>query len=144
MVTANNIQEMPSGEVTVVKPGSRSLWPSLAFLATIFGIPWLLWRLVKSLALSTDEDEKSSSWINDPGAVACVTLYNYSAQRNDEMSFQAGEQLILAPSTQQPRTQGWALAQNGRSQGLVPQNYIQVLPRSGGGTEDASHTPQTS
>ena len=34
------------------------------------------------------------SRVDDPGAVPCVTLYSYTAVREDELSFEAGQQLV--------------------------------------------------
>ena len=34
--------------------------------------------------------------VDDPGAVPCVTLYRYSAVREDELTFEAGQQLVGA------------------------------------------------
>ena len=34
--------------------------------------------------------------VNDSGAVPCVTLYSYTAGREDELSFEAGQQLVGA------------------------------------------------
>ena len=34
--------------------------------------------------------------VDDPGAVPCVTLYSYSAVREDELTFEAGQQLVGA------------------------------------------------
>ena len=34
--------------------------------------------------------------VNDSGAVPCVTLYSYTAGREDELSFEAGHQLVGA------------------------------------------------
>ena len=45
----------------------------------------------------------------------------------NELSFVAGQHLILAPKDQQPSVQGWLLASNGKNVGLVPANYVKIL-----------------
>lgn len=110
---------------------SANVWPTVTFFAAVIGIPWLLWRIISGIARTDHTEQNSVSWLGDPAAVQCVTLYQYTAQRGDEMSFDAGQELILAPPNLQPRIQGWALAGNADAQGLIPQNYIQPLPPAG-------------
>lgn len=51
----------------------------------------------------------------------------FQARMKNELSFVAGQQLILAPKDQQPSIHGWLLASNGNNAGLVPANYIKIL-----------------
>lgn len=51
----------------------------------------------------------------------------FQAKMRNELSFAAGQQLILAPKDQQPSVSGWLLASNGKNAGLVPANYIKII-----------------
>lgn len=58
----------------------------------------------------------------------------------NELSFVAGQSLLLAPKDQQPSHQGWLLASNGSNVGLIPANYIKILGlRSSQPQQGSSH-----
>ena len=53
--------------------------------------------------------------------------YDFEAENEDEVSFQAGDTLRVAPKHKQPHVRGWLLATvDGRVAGLVPANHIKV------------------
>ncbi|XP_050734896.1 peroxisomal membrane protein PEX13-like isoform X2 [Eriocheir sinensis] len=104
---------------------SKSSWPIVLFLGVVFGGPYLIWRLLSSLVPSK---AKSSAWMTGQEEhFAAVGQYPFQARMKNELSFAAGQPLILAPKDQQPSYQGWLLASNGSNVGLVPGNYIKIL-----------------
>lgn len=59
-------------------------------------------------------------------------MYNFRASNPHELSFQAGQQIIVAPrevqQTQKLLNTGWALASiDNRTSGLIPINYVQRI-----------------
>ena len=53
--------------------------------------------------------------------------YSFDAENEDEICFQAGDVLRVAPKHKQPHVRGWLLASvDGKISGLVPANYIKV------------------
>ena len=70
-------------------------------------------------------DPKDWKKSKDP-AYRAVALYDFVAESNQELSFRAGQKLLVAPKELQPRdVRGWMLATNdGNRVGLVPYNYL--------------------
>lgn len=56
-------------------------------------------------------------------------IYDFRAERPEELSIKTDQHLILAPKDRQPRVRGWMLASDGNTTGLVPANYVKVLGR---------------
>lgn len=59
-------------------------------------------------------------------------MYNFRASNPHELSFQAGQHIIVAPrevqQTQKLLNTGWALASlDNRTSGLIPINYVQRI-----------------
>lgn len=59
-------------------------------------------------------------------------MYNFRATNPHELSFQAGQHIIVAPrevqQTQKLLNTGWALASiDNRTSGLIPINYVQRI-----------------
>ena len=48
------------------------------------------------------------------------------ARSHDELTISKNTVIRLAPKHRQPNVQGWLLASDGESQGLIPANYIKV------------------
>ncbi|KAG7171671.1 Peroxisomal membrane protein PEX13-like [Homarus americanus] len=104
---------------------SKSSWPIVMFLAVVFGGPYLIWRLLSSLAPTI---AKNRNWLQGRGEhYAAVAKYNFEAGNRNELTFRAGQALFLAPKDQQPNVRGWLLASNKNQCGLVPANYIKIL-----------------
>ncbi|XP_046851181.1 peroxisomal membrane protein PEX13-like [Xenia sp. Carnegie-2017] len=99
-------------------------WPLLLFFGVVLGTPWLIWRILSSLG-----DNNVNDWITGEGEhVLGEVLYDFVAERDDELSITAGECLRIAPKQKQPRIRGWLLATvDGNTKGIVPANYIKIL-----------------
>lgn len=74
-----------------------------------------------------------------PSTVKAV--YNFRAANPHELSFQAGQQIIVAPrevqQTQKLLNTGWALASiDNRTSGLIPINYVQRSTNESNQTTD--------
>lgn len=52
--------------------------------------------------------------------------FPFDARSQDELSLSKNTVIRLAPKHKQPNVQGWLLASDGETQGLVPANYIKV------------------
>lgn len=111
-----------------------SQWPLIMYMAFLIGAPYLTWRFVKSTggALDGSDNDQSQSWMTgDTEYFAAQAEYNFEASRQDELSFQAGDGLKIAPSDLQTSgNRGWLLATvDGTKSGLVPANRIKILGR---------------
>jgi len=63
-----------------------------------------------------------------PGHVQVVrALYNYTAQQNDELSFQEGDILYIIDKSDQS---GWWKAKVGNQEGMIPSNYVEESTES--------------
>ena len=109
--------------------GSAVLWPVLTFFSVVFGVPWLLWKLMSHMAQSDDLPEQQRAWQQQgEGQLTARALYSYRGAGGDELSFSAGDELTVAPQQLQPQLPGWILAGMNRQSGLVPANYVEILP----------------
>lgn len=124
---AGSMPQSPAGPFTEADlKASRSSWPIVMFLAVVFGGPYLIWRLLSSLAPTVKS--KTKAWVTGEGEhYAAVGVYNFQAGNQKELTFSAGQYLFLAPKNQQPNVRGWLLASNKKNTGLVPANYIKIL-----------------
>lgn len=122
-----NISSVPTHSLS---QGSQRLWPVAMFFTVIVGVPWLLWRLLAS-AVSQSDDENSSMWSESgstDGNSVARALYDFTAERSNELSITTGDELVVAPRQVQPNVPGWILVGKNRRSGLVPANYIEILP----------------
>lgn len=106
-----------SQEVLSKNNSHFSSWPIIMFFGIIIGAPWLIWKLISPNVPKwlSGEDEHYVS----------VGLYNFQAENPDELSFSAGQKIIIAPKDLQPRIKGWFLASvDGKKAGIVPVNYL--------------------
>jgi peroxin-13 len=71
-----------------------------------------------------------------------VALYDFMAASEKELTFTAGQTMMLAPKELQPKdVRGWLLATtDGSRVGYVPYNYIRVLPAT---RQVAGHSTQS-
>ncbi|KAK3880476.1 hypothetical protein Pcinc_015023 [Petrolisthes cinctipes] len=106
---------------------SKSSWPIVMFLVIVFSGPYLIWRLLSSLVPARNT---SKDWTRGRGEhYAAQVIHNFKAGARQELSAIAGQTLYIAPRDQQPSgVRGWLLASNGTACGLVPANYIRILP----------------
>lgn len=123
LVSAQSQQQQQPGQ------GSAVLWPVLTFFGVVFGVPWLLWKLMSQVAQPDDLPEQQRVWQQQgEGQLTARALYSYQGVRSDELSFSAGDELTVAPQQLQPQLPGWILAGMNRQSGLVPANYVEILP----------------
>ena len=52
--------------------------------------------------------------------------FTFQAETADELSVSGGDSVRIAPKERQPHIRGWLLVSDGKGQGLVPANYINV------------------
>ncbi|PVD22901.1 hypothetical protein C0Q70_16161 [Pomacea canaliculata] len=103
----------------------KSSWPIFMFFGIILGGPWLIWKLISSFSSSSQQESWAKGEVDHYAGQA---LYNFSARSDEELSFSAGQHIIIAPKEQQPQVRGWLLASvDGQKTGLVPATYIKVL-----------------
>ncbi|XP_003227817.2 peroxisome biogenesis factor 13 [Anolis carolinensis] len=124
------------GTVACVGPEERAAhsaksWPIFLFFAVVLGGPYLIWKLLSSYS---DDETASSHWASgEADHVVGRAEYDFNTVSEEEISFRAGEMLILAPKEQQPKIRGWLLAsRDGQTTGLVPANYIRILGKRKG------------
>ncbi|KAJ9593203.1 hypothetical protein L9F63_015248 [Diploptera punctata] len=125
-------QQAVSG-ATALPPGAdaksvRSSWPVIMFMAIMCSGPYLVWKLVNSLSnMNVPNSYDPKDWKKSKDAAyTAVGLYDFVAETNQELSFRAGQKLLVAPKELQPRDlRGWMLATaDGQKVGLVPYNYL--------------------
>ncbi|KAL2083176.1 hypothetical protein ACEWY4_020949 [Coilia grayii] len=106
-------------------------WPIFLFFAVVLGGPYLIWRLLRS---AEGPEETATNWASgEDDHVVARAEYDFVAASEEEISFQTGDMLNLAPKEQQPRIRGWLLASlDGQTTGLVPANYVKVLGKRRG------------
>lgn len=118
----------------------KSSWPIFMFFGIILGGPWLIWKLISSFSNTSQEE----SWAKgEADHYVAQALHGFSGQSEEELSFTAGQQLILAPKELQPQVRGWLLGSVGGRKGLVPHNYIKVMGRRRG-KQPTTTSPSTS
>ncbi|KAL8561737.1 hypothetical protein ACOMHN_026020 [Nucella lapillus] len=135
-----------AGAVPAGEDGSpkKSAWPIFMFFGIILGGPWLIWKLISSLSSSQEGEEAWSK--GEADHVVAQALHSFSRQGEEDLSFSAGQLLILAPKERQPQVRGWLLASVEGRKGLVPYNYIKILGKRRGRqtTTSVAGTPNQS
>lgn len=110
--------------------GGKSSWPVLMFFAIIMGGPWLIWKFLRATFANPAEQGWATGTEDHFVARA---LYDFKGEGTDELSFQAGANLHVAPKELQPRMKGWLLASvDGKTVGIIPANYVKVLGKRRG------------
>ncbi|XP_055905152.1 peroxisomal membrane protein PEX13 [Eupeodes corollae] len=106
-----------------------SPWPVLAFISFIFTAPYLIMKLIGTVTeTALEETRNPQKWVNPLEATAS---YDFQARNQSELSFQAGQRILVAPkeiqNTHQLMSSGWGLATiDGQTSGLVPINYLKT------------------
>jgi hypothetical protein len=95
----------------------------ITFFTVIVGVPWLLWRLLSS-AVAEGDNNSFESW---PQGAAAKALFDFTAEKPDELTISKGDELSIAPTQLQPHVTGWILVGCNKRSGLVPSNYIEIL-----------------
>ncbi|KAB7495941.1 Peroxisomal membrane protein PEX13 [Armadillidium nasatum] len=114
---ANASFEEFSGETS-----RRSAWPMMIFVASVYIGPVLMWKLINKMRRKEKLSEKD---VKEGNGYYAVAKFNYKAQSPEELSFNAGDYLKLAPYEKQT-DKLWPLASNGQRSGIVPVNYIDI------------------
>ncbi|XP_015922866.1 peroxisomal membrane protein PEX13 [Parasteatoda tepidariorum] len=115
-------------------PNSKgSIWPFFMFLSLVVGAPWLMFKLLSKNAVKKAFDPKM--WVNAEGKRSLsYAAYDFVATQPGELSFKAGEKLILfPPDLEEMRTvrKNWILACNEKNEtGSIPVNYLSSVPRA--------------
>lgn len=143
-----------------------SAWPIVMFMSLVMGGPYLIWKLLRSVLSNVPDAQQSQGTLfflfnlnfslnfvnldasNEPwmvGKAPCMigkASFNYQAGSADELSFNMGDVIAMAPTDKQPyQADGWLLARkigdasgahvNGPSPiGLVPSNHFKTLYNS--------------
>lgn len=121
---------------STAKPGPAlpnkgpSPWPVLAFISFIFTAPYLIMKLIGTVTeTALEETRHPEKWISPIEATAS---YDFQARNPSELSFQAGQRILVAPkeiqNTHNLMASGWGLATiDGQTSGLVPINYLKTF-----------------
>ncbi|XP_065353000.1 peroxisomal membrane protein PEX13-like [Cloeon dipterum] len=122
-----------------------SAWPIVMFMSLVMGGPYLIWKLVRSVLSNIPDAENAPGGSNEPwmqGKAPCMigkATYSYHAAGADELSFNVGDVIAMAPQDKQPyHADGWLIGRkigeasggviNGPSPiGLVPSNHFKTL-----------------
>ncbi|XP_046385092.1 probable peroxisomal membrane protein PEX13 [Ischnura elegans] len=99
---------------------SSSQWPLQAFIGIVISGSYLAWRLLSYIVgpggpegLSPFKGEENEAWVlgRDPGCQLAIATFNFTATLEQELSFAAGDRLIIAPKARQPPDcREWVLA----------------------------------
>nr|XP_002123483.1 peroxisomal membrane protein PEX13 [Ciona intestinalis] len=113
----------------LMRPNSSSQkksWPIMLFAAVVMGGPYLIWRLMRG---ANSQKPANISWMNGDGDhVVAKAEFDFSSESEEEISFLAGDTIILAPRAQQPHIRGWLLGTiDGKNPGYLPANYVKIL-----------------
>ena len=119
-----------TGDITSVEqlaPEQKfSLWPFISFFTIILALPYLLWRITKSFAAESGEDDLLWSEGKEEH-VLLKANHTFRTQSPRELSFNEGDILIAAPKHKQPHVRGWLLASADQKVGLIPANYMSIV-----------------
>lgn len=119
-------------------------WPIVVFMGIMFTGPYLVWKLISSLNTSQSINPYNPKEWKKSKDISCpaVALYDFIAASDKELSFNAGQTMMLAPKELQPYdARGWLLATlDGSRVGYIPYNYIRVASATG---QAASHSAQS-
>lgn len=135
------IKENPAAEQAWINATSSSIsfdendvkrpkasWPILMYFAVVLGAPWLIWKLLNSIAGNATNLESNHWATKVDDHYLGLAQYDFHAECPQELSLQAEQEIVLAPRNLQPKVKGWLLASiDGKKIGLVPANYIKVL-----------------
>ena len=131
MPTPKDFPLTPEGvldALTRADDGSRgkSSWPILIFFAVVCGTPWLIWKLLSKM---TGSRQITGNWMSGETEHYLATgMYDFAATSPNEVSFKAGQKILIAPRDSQPKVRGWLLATvDGQRAGLVPAPYLKVI-----------------
>lgn len=109
-------------ETAAVDGAKPSSWPVFVFIGLVLGAPWLILQL---LSKSVGQKPDPTSWMTDGTGREAVAMFDFEAGSPQEISFRAGQRIIVAPISVKSNVKGWVWATtNGKTRGLVPGNRI--------------------
>ncbi|XP_071447777.1 mucin-17 isoform X2 [Hetaerina americana] len=139
------------GDKVVVSSGPSSgpsQWPLRIFIGIVISVSYLAWKLLSYIVGTGgpgSKGEESEAWVQgkEHGCQLAIGSYNFTATMDQELSFSAGDKLIIAPKNRQrANSKDWLLAalmpstqQTGQNPlppikvGLIPANYVRVVER---------------
>ncbi|CAD5211770.1 unnamed protein product [Bursaphelenchus okinawaensis] len=125
-----DIQSEPSQSIGIS-------WPAILFWLVALGGPYLIYRCVSQMVKTLEEKQKWATGTAEH--YTAEALYDFAPQSQQELGFQKGDHLRIAPKSEQPRISQWILAasEDGQRIGLVPINYVKV-------TQKPTNTPPRS
>ena len=138
-------------------PARASRKPLFFFLAAAFGIPYLMSKMIRTLAASQEEEERrlqqqalEQQQPVDPSKLEfCRLLYDYLPQGNTtSMELEARKGDLVAVLTKndpsgQP-SEWWQCRSRDGRQGYLPSTYLEVLKRPGHEVKQIKAAPSDS
>lgn len=122
-------------------PARASRKPLLFFVLAAFGLPYLMSKMIKTLAASHEEEEKrlqaqalQSQQPLDPSKLEfCRLLYDFLPQPNTGVELEARKgDLVAVLSKNDPAgnpSEWWSCRSRDGRQGYLPSTYLEVLKR---------------
>lgn len=131
----------PPGPDGTPGPTKASRKPLLFFLAAAFGLPYLMSKMIRTLAASHEEEERrlqqQAQQAVDPSKLEfCRLLYDFLPQANGsglELQVRKGD-LVAVLSKNDPAgnpSEWWQCRSRDGRQGYLPSTYLEVLRRPG-------------
>ncbi|NWH62447.1 NPHP1 protein, partial [Geococcyx californianus] len=81
----------------------------------------------------TDEEDENKL-LDDPNVKECITVGNFNAQQEGDLTFMKGEVLLI----REKKADGWWVAENSKGErGLVPRTYLAVHEEDGESQEQS-------
>ncbi|NXF94535.1 NPHP1 protein, partial [Eubucco bourcierii] len=81
----------------------------------------------------SEEADNEDKQLDDPDVKECITVGNFSAQQEGDLTFTKGEVLLIHDK----KADGWWVAENSKGvRGLVPRTYLAVHNEDGEGQEE--------
>ncbi|NXX47508.1 NPHP1 protein, partial [Tricholaema leucomelas] len=81
----------------------------------------------------SEEADDEDKQLDDPNVKECITVGNFSAQQEGDLTFTKGEVLLIHDK----KADGWWVAENSKGlRGLVPRTYLAVHNEDGGSQEE--------
>lgn len=131
---------MPDGSPAPAKPSKK---PFIVFMVAVFGLPYLMGKLIKALARSQEEEEKRKMAENpqafgqpiDPNKLEfCRALYDFTPNSNMQgmdLSVKKGDMVaVLSKSDPMGNASEWwqCRSRDGRK-GYLPGIYLETIQR---------------
>lgn len=116
--------------------GGPSAWPTLAFLAALVSIPYIVTKLLPKYEDKLNPEKWKSSGIH------AKVAFDFAASSPNELTIHTNDEILLAPKHIQEEMRltnsGWAYAtiSTNNQCGVVPLNYIIITKKIGSTIKD--------